>query len=134
VRGITIILLFVFSFSSYSQPKDTVICEGLGQLNIWTTLTNHPFSRELLRFDVDSVSQGFEIKVSDEKYRIQGFRAYFLGDCGDIYYKDILGPIATRENFPVLKHGKGGLIEVMCVTVRQGNILYLAKPFSFLFY
>ncbi len=119
--------------TSLSQVKDTVICKGLNQVNILTTLSNYEFSSKLLNASKESIVNGFEITLSDNTYKILGFRAYYLGDDCDIYYKDILGKIVTKNNFPILNRVKDGLIEIECVTISKGKELYLAKPLRLLF-
>jgi len=133
MKPLLILLSFLLSVQRLTaQEKDSVICNGLPRVEIWATLPSCPFSKESLRLHKDSISKGFTIVLSDRNYKLIGFRAYFDKDNGDVYYRDILGSTVTPENYPALKGAKAGdLFRIECITIRNTNQRFLARPFHF---
>jgi hypothetical protein len=79
----------------------------------------------------DTLAQGFEIMVNESSYRVAGFRVYFFGKHMDLYWKDIIGNRATKENLSILKNLHGDeWMEIECISVIKNKQTFKTRSFK----
>jgi hypothetical protein len=122
-------ILFVFC-NAKGQSPDTGMCANAPAMNIYSTVSGYPYL-EMVHIHKDTLAQGFKIMVNESSYRVAGFRVYFFGKYMDLYWKDIIGNRATKENLPILKNLHGDeWMEIECIAVIKNKQTFKTRSFK----
>lgn len=120
------------SVLSFGQFPDTGACVKRPPIDLTISIRGFANSK-MVHIDTTTLSKGFELVTLDKSVEIIGFRVYFYGKYMDLYWRDIVGSKANRQNLPVLKNLHGDeLMELECIAVKKGNGIFRATKFTVL--
>jgi hypothetical protein len=128
--------LFILSIALFvccgakGQVPDTGMCAKAPVINIYSTVSGYSYL-DMVHIHKDTLAQGFEVMVNGPSYRVIGFRVYFFGKYMDLYWKDIIGNRATKENLPILKNLHGDeWMEIECISVIKNKQTFKTRSFK----
>ena len=130
MKKIGVLSLIVIPIISNGQKKDTCVCLEQS-VNVIAYIKGFPFPNKN-SIQQDSLKDGFSLDLSDNSYRIVGFKFLYEFPADPFYEEVVKGNKATTRQFPFLSnmpgHGEGHF-EFSCITLEKNGKLYNAKRF-----
>ena len=124
------ILVSLLSFAAIGQYRSDSVCKRQ-TINVNAFVKGYPYQNKIY-ISKDSLLNGFSLDLSDNSYKIIGFKIFYEFPGDPFGESVIIGNKITTQNLsfiPNLKELGNGYFELFCIAIEKNGKKYNARDF-----